>query len=110
MAANEEKKEETLEEENQEESQEETEETYDNREEETSDEIRDGDYARDDTIEMLRGIEEKIDSFMKRFDSIEDILSMFVQSGATIREDLDEETRDDFEEDFVSIDDLNLAL
>lgn len=110
MAENEEKKEETLEEENQEENQEETEEASDNREEETSDEIRDEDYREDDMIEMLRSIEDKIGEFTKRFDAIEDTISLFVQSGATIREDFDEETRDDFEEDFVSIDDLDLTL
>lgn len=106
MAENEEKKEETLEEENQEE----TEETSDEREEETSDEIRDEDYRENDMIEMLRSIEDKIGEFTKRFDAIEDTISLFVQSGATIREDFDEETRDDFEDDFVSIDDLDLTL
>ena len=107
MTENEEKKEETLEEENQEE---ETEETSDEREEETSDEIRDEDYRENDMIEMLRPIEDKIGEFTKRFDAIEDTISLFVQSGATIREDFDEENRDDFEEDFVSIDDLDLTL
>ena len=98
-------------EENQEENKEENkEENQDEREEETSDEIRDEDYRENDMIEMLRNLESKIDSFMMRFDSIEDTLSMFVQSGATIREDFDEETRDEFEDDFVSIDELDLSL
>lgn len=90
------------------------EETSDNNEdvseEETSDEIRDETYREDDTIEMLRSIEDKISEFSKRFDAIEDTVSMFVQSGATIREDLDETYKEDFEEDFVSIDDLDLSL
>ena len=88
----------------------ETEENEDYREEETKDEIRDEDYREDDTIEMLRELKEEIKSLNKRFDGVEDTMSMFVQSGATIREDVDETFEDDYKDDFVEIEDLDLSI
>ena len=94
-------------------------ETEDNREEETRDEIRDEDYANDDEIEMDRSIEAKLDDFegkvMGKLDSIFDTISMFVDSGAVIREanpldNAGEITEDDFASDFLSIDDLDFSI
>ena len=86
------------------------EESEDYREEETKDEIRDETYREDDTIEMLRSLKEEMARFGKRFDTIEDTMSMFVQSGATIREDIAETFEDDYKEDFVEIEDLDLSI
>lgn len=86
----------------------------DNREEETVDEIRDEDYANDDEIEMDRSIEDKLDKVMGKLDSIFDTISMFVDSGAVIREanpnDVVTEADDDFAEEFLTIDELDLSL
>lgn len=86
----------------------------DEREEETVDEIRDEDYANDDEIEMSRAIEDKLDKVMGKLDSIFDTISMFVDSGAVIREanpnDVITETDDDFAEDFMTIEELDWSL
>ncbi|MBR3320338.1 MAG: hypothetical protein IKG04_00095 [Exiguobacterium sp.] len=85
------------------------------REEETVDEIRDEDYANDDEIEMDRAIEDKLDKVLGKLDSVYDTISMFVDSGMTIREPnpLDEgEITDgeDFASEFVGIDDLDFSI
>lgn len=85
------------------------------REEETVDEIRDEDYANDDEIEMDRAIEDKLDKVLGKLDSMYDTISMFVDSGMTIREPnpLDEgEITDgeDFASEFVGIDDLDFSI
>ena len=108
-----EEKNEEMQEENQEEIQEET--SEDNREEETHDEIRDEDYVNDDEIEMDRAIEDKLDKVLGKLDSMYDTISMFVDSGMTIREPnpLDEgEITDgeDFASEFVGIDDLDFSI
>lgn len=81
----------------------------DNREEETKDEIRDSVYANDDIIEMLRSIEKRFDSFDEKLDNA---ISMMVDSGAMVQDVIDEpelET-EDYDEDFINIDALDLAL
>ena len=85
------------------------------REEETVDEIRDEDCANDDEIEMDRAIEDKLDKVLGKLDSVYDTISMFVDSGMTIREPnpLDEgEITDgeDFASEFVGIDDLDFSI
>ena len=85
------------------------------REEETVDEIRDEDYVNDDEIEMDRTIEEKLDKIMGKLDSVFDTISMFVDSGMTIREPnpLDEgeiTEGEDFASEFVGIDDLDFSI
>ena len=85
------------------------------REEETVDEIRDEDYVNDDEIEMDRAIEEKLDKIMGKLDSVFDTISMFVDSGMTIREPnpLDEgeiTEGEDFASEFVGIDDLDFSI
>ena len=84
----------------------------DNREEETSDEIRDEDYVNDDEIEMDRSMEKRLDGIEAKLDSIFDTISMFVDSGAVIRENDPEITAggDDFAEDFMTIDELDFSL
>lgn len=77
------------------------------REEETSEEIRDETYVNDDEIEMLRSIEKRFNVLEEKLDNT---ISMFVDSGAIIQERIDDKTSDEYEEDFVSIDDLNLTL
>lgn len=89
-------------------------ENEDKREEETVDEIRDEDYVNDDEIEMDRSIEDKLDKVMGKLDSIFDTISMFVDSGAVIREanpnDVVTESDDDFAEEFMTIDELDWSI
>ena len=104
-----------MDEEKMEEREDSVEETEDNREEETRDEIRDEDYVNDDEIEMDRAIEEKLDKIMGKLDSVFDTISMFVDSGMTIRESnpLDEgeiTEGEDFASEFVGIDDLDFSI
>ena len=82
----------------------------DNREEETSDEIRDNVYVNDDEIEMLRSIEKRFDALEEKMDNM---ISMYVDSGAIVQETIDtvsEQERDDYEEDFIDIDEMDLSL
>lgn len=82
----------------------------DNREEETRDEIRDNDYVNDDEIEMLRSIEKRFGIIEEKIDNM---ISMFVDSGATIQDSIDdisEEERSDYEDDFINIDEMDLSL
>lgn len=86
------------------------EETEDNREEETSDEIRDEVYVNDDEIEMLRSLEKKFSALEEKMDNV---LSMVVDSGAIIQDsvdDISDKERENYEEDFIDIDDLDLKL
>ena len=87
-----------------------TEESTDNREEETSDEIRDNDYVNDDEVEMLRTIEERFQGLDAKLDKISDAISLFVQNGATITDISDDEEEEDYKDDFIGIDDLDLSL
>lgn len=95
------------EEKNEEYTEENQEDNSDVREEETSEEIRDETYVNDDEIEMLRSIEKRFNVLEEKLDNT---ISMFVDSGAIIQERIDDKTSDEYEEDFVSIDDLNLTL
>lgn len=91
-------------------SEEEMEETEDNREEETHDEIRDEVYSNDDEIEMLRSLEKKFSALEEKMDNV---LSMVVDSGAIIQDsvdDISDRERENYEEDFIDIDDLDLKL
>lgn len=105
---------ETRNEEAMEESEEQTEEnseesSEDEREEETKDEIRDEVYVNDDEIEMLRSIEKRFDVLEEKLDNA---ISMMVDSGAMVQDIIDEpiENEDYYEEDFINIDELDLAL
>lgn len=82
----------------------------DEREEETSDEIRDNDYANDDEIEMDRGIEKRLEEMSAKLDSIFDSISMFVQNGAVIREDDVEVVDEDFGEEWTPLEDLDFSI
>lgn len=86
------------------------EESTDNREEETRDEIRDNDYVNDDEVEMLRTIEERFKELDAKLDKISDAISLFVQNGATITDISDDEDEEDYTDDFIGIDDLDLSL
>ena len=91
-----------------EETQEET--SEDNREEETRDEIRYNDYVNDDEIEMLRSIEKRFNALDEKIDNV---LSMIVDSGAIIQDsvdDISEAERKGYDDDFINIDELDLAL
>ena len=80
------------------------------REEETKDEIRDEDYVNDDEIEMLRKIEERFSSLEEKLDNA---ISMMVDSGAIIQDSIDpviEEGAEDYDDDFINIDKMDLAL
>lgn len=84
--------------------------TEDNREEETKDEIRDNDYANDDEIEMLRSIEKRFNVLEEKLDNA---ISMFVDSGAIVQDSIDEvseQEREDYEDDFINIDEMDLSL
>ena len=85
-------------------------ESEDVREEETKDEIRDEDYVNDDEIEMLRSIESR---FTALEDKLDNVLSMMVDSGAIIQdsvETISEEEKEDYNDDFINIDDMDLSL
>lgn len=82
----------------------------DNREEETVDEIRDEVYVNDDEIEMLRSIEKKFGALEEKIDNM---ISMIVDSGAVIQDSVDEVSeseREDYEDDFINIDEMDLSL
>lgn len=91
------------------------------REMETKDEIRDEDYANDDEIEMERSESKEIEDLRKTVDemngklnSIFDSISMFVDSGAVIRENdfMNENITkgDDLGVDFQTIEELDWSL
>lgn len=82
----------------------------DEREEETKDEIRDEDYREDDIIEMLRSMKEEFNTLKTDINSVKQSISAFVDNGAVIREDEDINDTDDFADDFVSIEDLDLSV
>lgn len=82
----------------------------DNREEETRDEIRDEVYVNDDEIEMLRSIEKKFAVLEEKIDTM---ISMYVDYGGIVQDSVDdvsEQERENFEDDFINIDDLDLKL
>ena len=82
----------------------------DEREEETKYEIRDEDYREDDIIEMLRELKENFVSLRTDIDSVKQSISAFVDNGAVIREDEDISDTDDFADDFVEIEDMDLSI
>ena len=92
-----------------EQTEEQSEEMEDNREEETKDEIRDEVYSNDDEIEMLRSIEKRFNALEEKLDNA---ISMMVDSGAMVQDVIDDSESDaeDYEEDFINIDELDLAL
>lgn len=82
----------------------------DEREEETKEEIRDEVYVNDDEIEMLRSLEKKIGMLEEKIDNM---ISMYVDSGAIVQEsvdDISEQERENYDDDFINIDDLDLTL
>lgn len=90
-----------------------SEESNDEREEETKDEIRNGIYVNDDEIEMLKSIDNKFNMLEEKLDNI---ISMFVDSGAIVQEGINEiseqekEDYEDYEDDFINIDEMDLSL
>ena len=82
----------------------------DNREEETSNEIRDEVYTNDDEIEMLRSIEKKFGVLEEKIDNM---ISMYVDSGAIIQDSVDEiseQESEDYADDFINIDSMDLTI
>ena len=80
------------------------------REEETKDEIRDEVYVNDDEIEMLRSMEKRFDTLE---DKIDNMISMYVDSGAIIQDSIDdvsESERESYDDDFINIDEMDLKL
>lgn len=81
-----------------------------NREEETKDEIRDEVYVNDDEIEMLRSMEKRFDALETKIDNM---ISMYVDSGAIIQDsvdDISEQEREAYDDDFINIDSMDLKL
>jgi hypothetical protein len=89
---------------------EEKENNNDEREEETKDEIRDEDYREDDMIEILRGIRDELDNLKAQNAALKESIAAFVDNGAVIRESDDSSDTDDFADDFVQIEDMDLSL
>ena len=82
----------------------------DNREEETKDEIRDEVYVNDDEVEMLRSMEKRFDALETKIDNM---ISMYVDSGAIIQDNVDdisEQEREAYDDDFINIDAMDLKL
>ena len=87
-----------------------SEENNEEREEETKDEIRDEVYVNDDEIEMLRSMEKRFDALEEKIDNM---ISMYVDSGAIIQDSIDdvsEQERESYEDDFINIDEMDLKL
>lgn len=89
---------------------EEIQENSDEREEETKDEIRDEDYREDDILEMLREFKQELGDIRGGLENVKTAISAFVDNGAVIRESDDSDDVDDFADDFVAIEDMNLSL
>lgn len=107
-----EEKDEKMNEENTEETKEENIEndSDDNREEETRDEIRDNVYVNDDEVNMLRNMQKRFDALETKIDNM---IAMYVDSGAIIQdsaETISEQERKNYDDDFINIDKLDLAL
>lgn len=82
----------------------------DNREEETKDEIRDEVYVNNDEVEMLRSMEKRFDALETKIDNM---ISMYVDSGAIIQDkvdDISEQERENYDDDFINIDSMDLTL
>ena len=59
---------------------------------------------------MLRSIEKRFDALEEKMDNM---ISMYVDSGAIVQETIDtvsEQEREDYEEDFIDIDEMDLSL
>lgn len=88
-------------------------EIIDEEQEETKEEIEEPmneRYANDDEIEMLRSIEKRFDAIDEKIDNM---ISMFVDSGAIVQESIDdvsEQERKNYEDDFINIDEMDLSL
>ena len=85
-------------------------ENEENREEETKDEIRDEDYREDDMLEMLRGIRDELDNLKAQNAALKESIAAFVDNGAVIRESDDSSDTDDFADDYIEIEDMDLSL
>lgn len=86
------------------------EENNDEREEETKDEIRDEVYVNNDEIEMLHSMEKRFDALEEKIDNM---ISMYVDSGAIIQDSIDdvsETERESYDDDFINIDEMDLKL
>lgn len=78
--------------------------------EETKDEIRDEDYRENDILEMLRALKAEFESLRNDINGVKQGISEFVDNGAVIREDEDISDTDDFADDFVEIEDMDLSV
>ncbi len=87
-----------------------TENNDDTREEETKDEIRDEDYCEDDMLEMMRDFKGELSEIRDALANVKSAISAFVDNGAIIRESDDSNDVDDFADDFVEIEDMDLSL
>ena len=87
-----------------------TENNDDTREEETKDEIRDEDYREDDMLEMMRDFKDELSEIRDALANVKSAISAFVDNGAIIRESDDSNDVDDFADDFVEIEDMDLSL
>ena len=78
--------------------------------EENVDDNRDEVYVNDDEIEMLRSIEKKFGVLEEKIDNM---ISMYVDSGAIIQDSVDEiseQENEDYEDDFINIDSMDLTI
>lgn len=86
-------------------------ETIDEEQEETKEEEPINErYVNDDEIEMLRSIEKRFDAIDEKIDNM---ISMFVDSGAIVQDSIDdvsEQERKNYEDDFINIDEMDLSL
>ena len=82
----------------------------DNREEETKAEIRDEDYREDDMIEMLRGMKDELQKLHEENVGIKEAIAAFIDNGAIIRETDDASDIDDFADDFIDIENMDLSV
>ena len=82
------------------------------REEETNEENNDEEREEEtrDEIEMLRSMEKRFDTLEEKIDNM---ISMYVDSGAIIQDNIDdvsENERESYDDDFINIDEMDLKL
>ncbi len=80
----------------------------DEKEEVEEKEETDNKYVNDDEVEMLRSIEKRFNALEEKIDNM---ISMYVDSGAIVQSSIDYDDNDERnDDDFLSIDELDLTL
>lgn len=87
-----------------------TENNDDTHEEETKDETMGEGYHDDIVLEMMRDFKDELSEIRDELSNAKSAIAAFVDNGAIIRESDDSNDVDDFADDFVEIEDMDLSL